>query len=59
MSPSIEFYPSENIQVHEDKHSLRIGIPPDIKVKDLITVVNFQLGYECLRKIARPQEEKG
>jgi len=44
----LEFYPSDHIEVSEGPGYIAVGYPENVKVTDLISVVNFQLGYELL-----------
>jgi len=46
----IELYNSPNITVKENEGNFKIGFSEDINVKDLISVVNFQLGVDLLVK---------
>lgn len=43
-----EIFPNKNIIVEQTKNSIRIGIPENVNLKNLISVVNFQLGYNAM-----------
>jgi len=46
----LELYPCDHIEVSEGPGYIAVGFPENCKVADLISVVNFQIGYELLRR---------
>ena len=54
---STEFHTSDHVWVEDRDGCIHIGIRPDTHARDLISIVNFQLGYELLRKANTRRKE--